>query len=143
MARKSFALRTEPHVAEIGDVELLFRPEVMGDEFLDGYVRLREAQKRVDSEGSDLEALREVSRVMREFLAGLMLPESAATFAGMRLPDRVLVELLEWTAELYGGGSGGDRPTGSSGGSAPRSPSPGTRGTVSSRSRASTLVRGR
>ncbi|WP_030236752.1 hypothetical protein [Streptomyces sp. NRRL S-350] len=43
----------------------------------------------------------------------------------LRLPDRVLVELLEWAVELYGGGA---RPTGLSSGSAQASPSRGTRG---------------
>lgn len=28
MAKKTFKLNTEPHVAEIGDVELLFIPEI-------------------------------------------------------------------------------------------------------------------
>ncbi|MBB6344354.1 hypothetical protein FHU36_000863 [Nonomuraea muscovyensis] len=37
MARRIFQLNTVPHVAEIDDdVELLFKPEVMGDEYLDG-----------------------------------------------------------------------------------------------------------
>ncbi|WP_224281768.1 hypothetical protein [Streptomyces sp. LS1784] len=39
--RRTFTINTEPHVAEIGDVELLFRPEVMGDEFPDAYTKLR------------------------------------------------------------------------------------------------------
>ncbi|WP_326791820.1 hypothetical protein OHA79_04525 [Streptomyces sp. NBC_00841] len=47
---------------------------------------------------------------------------------GLRLPDRVLVELLEWVVELFGGG-GGQHPPTSSGGSAAASPPPGRRGT--------------
>jgi hypothetical protein len=35
-----------------------------------------------------------------------MLPESAAAFVSVRLPQRVLLQLIEWVAELYGGGSG-------------------------------------
>lgn len=58
----------------------------------------------------------------------------------LRLPDRVLVELLEWAVELY---SGGSRPPTSSGGSATASPQAGRSGTVSSPSRASTRARGR
>ncbi|WP_434593244.1 hypothetical protein [Streptomyces sp. A5-4] len=60
--------------------------------------------------------------------------------AGMRLPDRVLVELLEWVVELYGGGQ---RPPTSSNASAPASPSPGTPGKAGSRSRGSMSTRGR
>lgn len=143
MARKQFQLRTEPHAAVVGDVELLFHPEVMGDEWLDAYEELQAAQKNVDTKDPDPASLRAATQAMRDFLARRMLPESAETFAGMRLPDRILVELVEWVAELYGGGSGGDRPTGSSGGSVPASPRPGSRGTASSRSRGSNPGRGR
>lgn len=34
MARKTITLNTEPHVVDIGDVELLLQHEVMGDEFV-------------------------------------------------------------------------------------------------------------
>lgn len=54
----------------------------------------------------------------------------------LRLPDRVLVELMEWVVELYGG-NGGSRPTGSSNASAGRSAKGGTSGRAASRSRAS------
>ncbi|MFD4314981.1 hypothetical protein [Streptomyces sp. NPDC058548] len=60
--------------------------------------------------------------------------------AGMRLPDRVLIELLEWVVELYGGGQ---RPPTSSNASAPASSSPGTNGKAGSRSRGSMSTRGR
>ncbi|MFD6936260.1 hypothetical protein ACFWAP_08925 [Streptomyces goshikiensis] len=59
---------------------------------------------------------------------------------GLRLPDRVLVELLEWVVELYGGGQ---RPPTSSNASAPASSSPGTPGRAASRSRGSMSTRGR
>ncbi|GAA2948122.1 hypothetical protein ACFPN0_15320 [Kitasatospora cinereorecta] len=179
--KKTFQLHTEPHVAEIGDVELLFVPEVMGDEFLDNYERLREAQTSIGVDVSDLNKvepakLRQVVGSLRLFLARLMVEESAERFArwdvvvagktvsthgdpdlaavaaakrknatvvdkSMRLPDRVLVELLEWAVELYGGG--GSRPTLSSSGSAQASPNPGTPGKAVSRSRASLPARGR
>ncbi|MGD9485747.1 hypothetical protein WDH52_21255 [Streptomyces sp. TRM70308] len=144
MANKKFALNTQPHVAEIGDdVTLYFRPEVMGDEFLDSYGRLQETQKFLnvdlsDAASVDLSHVRQVNVELRVFLASLMLPESAEEFArwevqvggktvsshgepevarkaaegrkgatvvdaGLRLPDRVLVELMEWVVELYGG----------------------------------------
>lgn len=51
------------------------------------------------------------------------------------LPDRVLVELMEWVVELYGGA--GARPTGSSSGSARSSSKGGRAGKAASRSRAS------
>jgi hypothetical protein len=179
--QKTFALHTEPHVADIGDTQLLFQPEVMGDDFMEAYTALRETQQASgvnpdELDGLDPDQLRRVSRGMRGFLAYLMLPESAALFTRLdvtkggkvlksftdpeeadayaaavkgggakvtyrlRLPDRVLVELLEWTVSLY---SGGQRPPTSSGGSAKASPPPGMRGTAVSPSKASTRARGR
>ncbi|MDX3068383.1 hypothetical protein PV518_40565 [Streptomyces sp. ND04-05B] len=173
--RKSFALHTEPHVADIGGTELKFQPEVFGDDFMDSYAELRDAQKAkgVDIENladADPADLRKTTRALRVFLARQMLPEAAEQFLrlevvkgdrvlksfqdldeaeefaakqkgarivdGLRLPTRVIVELLEWVVELYGGGSAGARPTGSSNGSATRSPSRGTPGRGSSRSKA-------
>ncbi|MFJ3545483.1 hypothetical protein ACIPQH_25345 [Streptomyces rubiginosohelvolus] len=179
MATKSFALNTEPHVAAIGDTELLFQPEVMGDDFMDGYVGLRDAQQAIgvdidNLESLDSQAIRNIAVALREFLARLMLPESAelitrlqvsqagktldtftdraqaeafaATVEGdtrityvLRLPDRVLTELMEWTVELY---SGGKRPPTSSSGSARQSRRSGTRGTGVSPSRVSTPTPG-
>jgi hypothetical protein len=143
MARKQFTLRTEPHVAEVGGVELLFRPEVDGDEFLDGYVELQETQAKLGDGKTDVspEVLREATVAVRAFLARWMLPESQERFAAMRLPQRVEVGLLEWLLgeEVYGAG----RPTGQPSGSVPASPPPGMRGTGSSRSRGSTPGRGR
>jgi hypothetical protein len=179
--RKSFALNTQPHVAEIGDIELEFQPEVMGDEFMDAYAEMRDAQQ---SKGVDLDNLSEADpsvvrgtvRALRVFLARQMLPESAAKFLrvnvvdssgevlasyddlaeaeacaaerpgrrvvdDLRFPTRVIVELLEWVVELYGGG--GDRPTTSSSASATASRPAGTRGTGASPSKASTRTRGR
>ncbi|MFC8466010.1 hypothetical protein [Streptomyces sp. NPDC057250] len=172
--KKTFALRTEPHEAQVGDTVLLFKAEVYGDEFLDAYEQLQEAQrasgiKGGDLSGADPKALRRINAELQAFLARQMLPESAKAFArwdvvaadgselgtyhdpqeaadaadvheganvvdkGMRLPSRVLVELLEWVVELYSGGE--NRPTTSSSGSAPASSSPGTRGRGASRSR--------
>ncbi|MFE0545214.1 hypothetical protein [Streptomyces sp. NPDC058891] len=58
----------------------------------------------------------------------------------MRLPDRVLTELLEWVTELYGGGD--SRPTGSLSGSSRASRRAGTPSKGSSRSKGSTSTRG-
>ncbi|MGW2525317.1 hypothetical protein ACWC09_52035 [Streptomyces sp. NPDC001617] len=168
--RKSFALHTEPHVADIGGTELLFQPEAMGDDFLDAYVELRDVQK---AKGIDLDNLseadpadvRKTTRALRLFLARQMLAESAELFLRLdvvkdgeaeayaakhqgarvvdapRLPTCVTVELLEWVVELYGGG--GDRPTGSSSASATASRQAGRRGTGVSPSRVSTRTPGR
>ncbi|MFI2312577.1 hypothetical protein [Streptomyces sp. CB00072] len=84
MATKSFAINKTPHIAEIGDdLELAFEPEVMGDEFMDAYQRLRDTQRQSgvdldDLSGVDGADLRRVTRAVRVFLGGLMLPESAA-----------------------------------------------------------------
>ncbi|MFC8332719.1 hypothetical protein [Streptomyces olivaceus] len=59
---------------------------------------------------------------------------------GLRLPDRVLLELLHWTLELY---TGGRRPPTSPGGSAKPSSKGGTRSTGASRSKGSTRTAGR
>jgi len=182
VAVREFALNTEPHVAKVGETELLFQPEVMGDEFLEAYATMRDATKRdkgVDVEALDTsspEALRSVTRGLRLFLAQLMLPESAelitrldvvdgedvvksfhdldeanawaASHTGnpakvrdtLRLPDRILLQLLEWTVELY---AGGKRPPTSSGDSATPSRKGGRRGMGVSPSRVSTPTPGR
>ncbi|MGW2100354.1 hypothetical protein ACWCPX_22150 [Streptomyces olivaceoviridis] len=179
--RKTIALNTEPHVIEVGPHELELQPEVYGDEFVDAYMELQEAQK---AKGVDLEnleeadptTLRKTMRAVRVFLARQMLPESAEFFLrldvvrdgkvlesfqdedqalafvaehpgarvqdALRLPVRAVAEMLEAVVELYGAGSG-NRPTGSSSGSAPRSRPGGTRGTGPSPSRASTPISGR
>jgi hypothetical protein len=108
MATKNFAINTEPHTAVIGDTTLRFQAEVSGAAFAQAYAGLREAQKQVKEAGDEIDPdlLLAVNAEMRAFLAGFMLPESAKVFDEMLLPDRVLVQLLEWVAELYGGGSG-------------------------------------
>ncbi|MFJ4702802.1 hypothetical protein ACIP5N_32080 [Streptomyces sp. NPDC088768] len=143
MATKSFALRTEPHVAEIGDTELLFAPEVYGDEFLDAYQEIQDARRGMgqsEDDEIDVAAVRDVHKSIRVFLSKLMEPESATVFAEMRLPDRVLVELMEWAVELYGGQG---RPPTSSTDSSRASRRAGTSGTAPSRSKGSTPARGR
>ncbi|WP_406177966.1 hypothetical protein [Streptomyces canus] len=178
--RKSFALHTEPHVADIGGTELLFQPEVMGDEFMDAYAELRDAQKAkgVDMDNladADPKDVRRTVRALRLFLARQMVEDSADLFLrlnvdkdgetlesfqdldqaeeyaaqhdgarvtdALRLPTRVIVEMLEWVVELYGGG--GNRPTTSSSASSTPSRQAGRRGTGSSPSRASTRTPGR
>lgn len=121
MVAKSFHLNTEPHVATVGTVDLLFEAEVIGAEFASAYAALREVQAKLpersakatstkhakkDGELPEPAVLAEISEAMREFIGRFLLPASREDFAGLRLPDRVLVELMEWVAELYGGGSG-------------------------------------
>ncbi|MGJ5693807.1 hypothetical protein ACM6RM_11585, partial [Streptomyces pratensis] len=83
--RKSFALHTEPHVAEIGDLELLFSPEVMGDAFMDAYTEMRETQAAEGGAAPDPAAeglsMHRASRASGEVLAGfLMQDDQAAAF---------------------------------------------------------------
>ncbi|MFF2612380.1 hypothetical protein [Kitasatospora sp. NPDC058046] len=171
MATKKFALNTTPHVAEVGAHTLLFQPEALGDEFLESYSRLQGTYKGLNLDltnpALDLGQVRDATVALRQFLASLMLPESAEEFArwdvvvggktasshgdpaeareaadgrkgarvvdrGLRLPDRVLIELMEWVVELYGG----QRPPTSSSGSATASPRPGSPGRGTSRSKA-------
>ncbi|TXS51949.1 hypothetical protein EAO75_09315 [Streptomyces sp. uw30] len=182
MATRELAARTEPHVASMGDLgKLEFVPEVFGDEFLDSYNKVQEAQSALGGEEDltkmDPDTLRLVYGAMRHFLGTLMTPESAERWlrfevvnAGklvdhfrtrteaeakaaeigptarvqdksMRIPDRVLVDLLEWVTELYGGGN--DRPTTPSSGSSRASRRAGTAGKASSPSKASTRTAGR
>lgn len=120
MASKAFEIRTEPNEALIGDATLLFQAEVVGAEFAEAYDALRSVQQKVKGlEGGkpsstkhakadhvDSTTLAELSNAMRDFVGRFLLPESKTVFDSMRLPDRVLVQLMEWVAELYGGGSG-------------------------------------
>lgn len=128
MASKNFAINTEPHVATIGNVQLRFQPEVIGSEFASAYAKLVDAQQKVNdrkgakasstkhgkAETVDPATLVELNQAMREFLSGLMLPDSQKVFETFQVPDRILVELLQWTSELYGGGSGNADAGGSS-----------------------------
>ena len=120
MATKTFEIRTEPHEAVIGPHTLLLEPEVVGAEFAQAYASLRDVQQKVKgaqggkasstkhakADGVDADVLTELSEAMRAFVRRFMLPDSQAVFDGLRLPDRVLVQLMEYVAELYGGGSG-------------------------------------
>lgn len=120
MATKTFEIRTDPHEAVIGSHTLLLEPEVVGAEFAQAYSAIREVQgkvkaaqagkssstKHAKADGLDAEVLTELSESMRKFVRRFMLPDSQVIFDGLRLPDRVLVQLMEYVAELYGGGSG-------------------------------------
>lgn len=117
---RTFEIRTEPHEAIIGPHKLLLEPEVIGSEFAQAYAEIRTVQAKVKAaqgnkasgtkhakaDGLDADVLTELSSAMRGFVRRFMLPDSQTVFDGMRVPDRVLVKLMEYVAELYGGGSG-------------------------------------
>ncbi|MEH0579136.1 MULTISPECIES: hypothetical protein [Streptomyces] len=90
----------------------------------------------VVKDGETLESFQDFDQA-EEFAAQ---HEGARVVDELRLPTRVVVELLEWVVELFGGG---DRPTMPSSGSATRSQQAGRRGTGVSPSKASTPTRGR
>lgn len=119
MSSKTFNINTVPHEAKIGNDVLYFIPEVIGTDFMTGYSELSAVTKAASDKGDDArpEDYAKLSAAMREFLSKLMLPKSVTAFADMVLPDRVLVQLIEWSAELYGGGSGKAGNTGPSSGS--------------------------
>lgn len=121
MAFKEFVVRSEPHVAKIGTTSLSFQPEVNGSTFAQAYERLRAAQRKVSKgeavkasgtkhareENIDVAALTELSAELSRFVRTFLYDDdSRAAFDALNLPDRVLVQLMEWTAELFGGGSG-------------------------------------
>ena len=111
MASKTFEIRTEPHTAVIGALKLLFQPEVPGALFASAYSGLKEAQRAITDAGDNVGAaeLTAVNEGMRAFIESFLVPESVTAFDAAVLPDRVLVQLLEWTSELYGGNQGNDR----------------------------------
>lgn len=122
MAERVFSIRTEPHRAVIGDVTLLLVPEADSGKFLDAYTNLQATQSLLksgkarkassskhakgDAEHVDTETLAKLNSVMREFVTKFLMPESLDVFRDMHLPDRILLELIEFAGELYGGGSG-------------------------------------
>lgn len=94
VATKKFAINTEPHVAEIGDdYQLLFRPEVMGDEFLDAWARLQQTLQDLGIDegnlrGAPAEKLRLANRAVRVFLRTFMLEDSARLYAWWEVRDK-------------------------------------------------------
>ena len=139
MATKSFAIRTEPHVADVGGTLLQFHAEVIGAEFAPAYAELRGVQQRVKgnkassskhAKDADMDpaVLVDLHNAMKKFVRGFLLPESQTVFDGLRLPDRVLVQLMEWTAELYGSGTDAD---GDDAGDVGKTDAPGGPSTVS------------
>jgi len=117
VAERSFEIRTEPHRVNIGALTLLFQPEAVGAEFLGRYEDLQAAQKLIGSpEDASIEAIQGVTTALTGFIRHFLLPESVEAFEGAVLPTRVLVGVVEFLAEIYGGGSE-ERPTTRSGAS--------------------------
>lgn len=108
MASKSFAINTEPHVATVGPHVFEFEPEAIGAQFAQAHSELVAAQTRVSEAGDNasVDDILAVNAAIRAFLTNFMLPSSRDRFKTIQLPDRVLVQLLEWLAEVYGGGQG-------------------------------------
>lgn len=123
---KVFAIRTEPNSVMLGATEVFFLPEADGTEFIEHYAVLSAAQKAADPDDEAAAAVA-VLAAMKEFIAKFLMPDSVLVFWSLKLPSRVVMEMVEHLAELYGGGSE-ERPTGQSNGSAKRRPSPGKRG---------------
>ncbi|MEU7080896.1 hypothetical protein ABZ938_24305 [Streptomyces sp. NPDC046409] len=80
----------------------------MGDEFLDSYGRLQGVTKELkvdlaDAPNADLSDVRKTSIALREFLASLMLPESAEVFIRreVRAPDGTTIS-VQLTPEAAG-----------------------------------------
>lgn len=86
MARKSFTLNRQPHIADLGEgLELHFLPEIDGDQFVDAYAELQAAQAATGTEdgktdGLSADALQGLLRAIRTFLARIMTDECAARF---------------------------------------------------------------
>lgn len=122
MATKRFALNTEPHVIEIGDDVFRLLPEVVGSAFADAYTELCFIQDKVKGSKAgkaadlDPDTLKKVTQAMKDFTGAFMLDdENRKRWQAAQLPDRILFQVLEYVAELYGGGSGNlDAPGGQS-----------------------------
>lgn len=135
--RQVFSLNSEPHIAEIGDTELVFQPEADSDQFVDAWAAMQKAKESLEGQQQTPESIRKGTKEARKFITTFMDQDSAKEFAKMKLPDRILVQLVKWITEIYGNNGGGQtRPTGSSNGSAPPQRKTRARSTATSRSKA-------
>lgn len=103
-----FELRTEPHYAVIGDARIALKPEALGSEFVDAYQKVHEVQQQFTGKGKDAadpKSVQKLTNAMTTFVGTFVLDESQEEFGSLRLPTRVLASLVEFCAELYGGGS--------------------------------------
>lgn len=136
MSRAKFDVFTEPHVAEVGDKEFRFYPEVLARKILEPYRELMASLDGIDLDpktlGTDpsaaaqtMEQGTKTTAALCRLLSALMLPEDREVFEAMDLPDRVIGQMFQWIMEVYGG----SRPTGPSNGSSPSVSSDGVRST--------------
>lgn len=111
MAIKTFHLNEEPHTIVVGGYTFLFTPEAGGAEFASAYSALSTAQTAAknsaaaEGEAVSAEALADVSAALRAFVREFMLPQTVDAFDGVKLPDRVLMGMVEFLAETYAGGN--------------------------------------
>lgn len=117
---KTFEIRTENIPIMLGTRKISLIPEVNGATFAAAYDKLRSVQQKVKASGGnkasstkhakaediDSSVLAELSVAMHEFVTGFVAHESRVDWDSMMIPDRVLVQLMEHCAELYGGGQG-------------------------------------
>jgi hypothetical protein len=108
MASKTFHLNDQPHSVIVGGYTFLFTPEAGGAEFASAYASLSEAQgsSKPDADGNlAAEALVQVSSALRQFVKTFMLPQTVEAFDNAMLPDRILIGMVEFLAEVYAGGN--------------------------------------
>lgn len=117
MTERTFSIRTEPIPFRVGDTRLFLVPEADGADFVEAYEELRTAQARLTgrkatsskpgkAEDVSAQSLRQVSTALRAFVDRFLTEDSKAVFADLKVPDRILVEITEYLAEVFGGGSG-------------------------------------
>lgn len=129
-------LRKEPYRIKVGNDVFEFEPEMVTDRYLDAYSGVHKVQQETRAaraeggEGMTPEVLERITAANREFLAKLMLDESAATFKETKLPERVIGLMAQKIMAHYGGD---DRPTGPSSASPRGSSASGARSTGRSR----------
>jgi hypothetical protein len=127
-----FEIATEPHPVKIGNTYLEFKPEANGAAFIQAYADLRRVQdSHAGAENGDASDVIAVVEAVSAFITKFLLPGYVDAFKELDAPHRVLVQLVEYLAELYGGGAQ-ERPTGPSSGSAARRRKPGNPGSAPS-----------
>lgn len=147
-------LRKDPYKIKVGDDIFEFVAELNSDRFLVAYRKIHEVRQEAsqvrkrkglggegdqEDEGITPDQMEKLTIVNREYLATLMLEESAKRFMTKPLPTRVITLMAQKVMEYYGG----DRPTGPSKDSSTESSTAGKRSTGSLPSKGSTRGSGR
>lgn len=141
------SLRKEPWRVKVGDKIYEFEAELDSEKYLQAYRKIQKVRSEViavkDEEGGYTpDQLSAMAKANREYLAFLMLPDSARDFMVDKFPDRVLVILAQKVMEYYGGEDNSQRPTGPSSGSSTGSSTGGSSSMARSRSKGSTRASG-